>query len=675
MTRAWWDSPGPAVLKNGVPVLMPGGRDAAIATLEARIAGYVPEWRDLGEEDAGVALVRLFGLQLEPILSRLERLPEKALVEVLRTAGITCAPSRSAQTVVEFVPRENNTGTVEVPEGTHLLSPRADGEKGDVTWETDGSLSVPNVTLMQRYAFDGEISTRIDSDAAFAAFGDRPAINAAFYMGFSAIAASGSELSLYLVPASDGAPAPVAEGGARLTGPEPIPGLRWEALTDQGFVQVDVASDDTASLTRTGIVKLALPTGWQAGRPTLLGEGDGLYWVRLRLASGAFNKPPRIASIHLHTVPAIARKTQRNEFPVAETQNGIRLARLAHTPVLAGSVVLEIDEGATGGSLFALTQEESDTGTAVGGFRRWKEVETLAGQHPDARVFVLDALSGTLTFGDNIEGLQPPAGIRNIAVRSYATTLGDVGNVSTGQVARMAVQIAGIDGVANPLPASGGAATETAAEATDRGPGAIKARNRAVSTDDVALQARMVSGANISKAFAISAADPAYPGAVRPGSVAVFVIPQRQAYDPSASAPVASSETLGAVARHLAHATGPLGARICVANPRYQQVRIEASVSSAQGGSAAAAASAVRAALDNWLNPESGNWRIGATLRHADLVHVVLNADPAIIAVPFLAITLDGIAHPACQDIALARFGLPWPGRHRLVVETGEVAP
>jgi predicted phage baseplate assembly protein len=672
MTRPWWDNPRvPATLADGVPVLMPGGRAAALTALQARIAGFVPEWRDLGNEDAGVALVRLFGLQLDPILARAERLPEKAFVEFLRAAGLTLSSARSAAAIVVFTPDGRNVEPVEIPPGSKLLSGRSDGVKGDVTWETDARLSVPNLTLAERHAFDGEVALQAAEGETFAAFGDRPEVGAALYLGFEGIGRVDGQLSLAFEVPGNGAPRPVAEGGPTPPG-RPAPQLRWEALTNRGFQPIDVEADATGALGRTGIVTLALPVTVVVGRPAAVGAGDPLYWLRLRLAGGTLDPPPQLQSIHTHAVNVTARETVRNEFPVPEAVGQSSRVKLARAPVLSGSVVLEVDEGAAGADLFSLDGVDgAGTGTS-GTFRQWEEVATIAGQRPDARVFVLDTATGEIRFGDGREGRVPPPGVRVVAVRSYAVTLGAAGNVAVDAISRLPVRIAGISAATNPFRAAGGATAEERAAAIAHGPAMLKTRGRAVSTSDMALLARQAPGANVLKACALSGVDPAFPGANRPGTVGVFIVPLRHPSESPGAPPVTTSETLGAVARHLARAVGPLGARVVAAAPRYEEVRIEATLSVSPGADPVAAERAARAALDLWLNPESAEWRIGATLRHADLTHVVLDADEGIAAVPFLAVTLDGIGFPACADVTLRRFSLPWPGRHRLAVETEE---
>ncbi|UZK70307.1 putative baseplate assembly protein [Sphingomonas sp. S1-29] len=668
MTRPWWDQPGAeAQMDRGTPILLPGGGGTMLEQMRERIRGFTPEWRDLSEEDAGVALVRLFGTQLTPIVERAGRLPQKALIEYLRVAGIGLAPPRPARAFVQFEPRPQNDAPVLIPDGFRLSSPRADGGSGGVNWETEDVLSVGNIVLNEILAFDGTIGRAAKAGERLAPFGERPVLGAALYLGFAVTGTPGGSIALLFEPETMGVPAPVSEGGAPPpTIPRPV--LRWEALTARGFVTAAETRDDSDRLTRTGLTILKLPAGWQAGRPPGGADGPPLHWLRLRFASGAMRSPSRLAGIYPHVVMAVARETHREEYPVREADGRAVIARLSRTPVLTGSVVLEVDEGAVGANLFDIAAP-----SASGGFRRWREVPTLAGQRPDARVFTLDGATGTIRFGDQREGMSPPQGNRNIAVRAYATSLGSAGNVGAGGIGTIVSQLAGIQGVSNPLPASGGADAEFADAAIARGPAMVKARGRAVTAGDVALLAAEAEGADIVRAYALPCVDPAFPGAVRPGTIGVFVIARRHRKDISSGPPAATSVTLGAVAAHLAGTAGPLGARVVAANPRFHEVIVEAIVTVAAGRDAAAAVHAASEALDRYLNPErDGEWAIGTVLRHSRIVHVVLGASPDIVSVSFLSLTVDGAGNPACADVPLSRFGLPWPGRHRLLAEAEE---
>ena len=98
MSAAWWGreslnrtAPGPL----DPPQLATPGRATVRAAVEARIAAFTPEWRRRTPGDAGDALLSLHGELAEPLLERLNRMPEKAFREYLRTAGIaagTIAP-------------------------------------------------------------------------------------------------------------------------------------------------------------------------------------------------------------------------------------------------------------------------------------------------------------------------------------------------------------------------------------------------------------------------------------------------------------------------------------------------------------------------------------------------------------------------------------------------------
>lgn len=673
MSWPWWDDPSAeAVLDGDRPVLLPGGRSEAIARLQRRIAGFTPEWRDLSEEDAGVALARLFGLQFEPVVARLEKLPDKVLREFLSVAGITLSSPRAAQTRIAFTPKETNAEPVEVPKGVKLRSAPADDSDTDVTWETQAPLRVANCTLAQVLNFDGEFAVEIGEGSAFAPFSPNSPVGSALYLGFAGVGDLSGLLALGVTLTNDEIALPVALGGSEPSQDSP-PRLVWEYSGARGFAAAPVESDDTAQFTKDGIVQLDLPSGWQASRPDTLGEGESLFWLRLRLAAGTPAKSALLSSITPHVVRAAAQESYRNEFPIAEGGGPGKTARLAQTPVVSDALVVEVDEGASPVDLFAIPSGELDDRSG-GAWRQWERVETLAGQSADARVFELDPLTGVITFGDGINGAALPAGVRGIAVRSYAVTSGAAGNVAPGMVDRMVRNLAGIDEVSNIDPGEGGANTESIATAERRGPGEIKARGRAVTAGDMQLLAESTPGANILRAFAHPGVDPAYPDAEIAGTVGIFVMAERHPSAPAATPPYASSAALKAVATHIPQSVGPAGARAAVGNPAYQEVSVEGIVVLKPGSDAQLIGSLIRSELDAWLDPQTehpdyGWWALGDELRHADLNHLVLSVDAAILAAPYLSLRVDGIASEPCGNVSLHRFALPWPAAHSLRIE------
>lgn len=107
MTGIWWGKeaalevlpPRPASPSSATqpPELTPASRGAVTSELLGRAASYTPEWRRRSASDAGIALACLFGEQVEPVLGRLNRLPDKALVEFLSMAGVEPFPGQAGR--------------------------------------------------------------------------------------------------------------------------------------------------------------------------------------------------------------------------------------------------------------------------------------------------------------------------------------------------------------------------------------------------------------------------------------------------------------------------------------------------------------------------------------------------------------------------------------------------
>jgi predicted phage baseplate assembly protein len=673
----WWERGRrpdqlPAI-EQGEPRLVPGGRAALIAVVRARIAGFTPDWRPAKEGDAGDALIKLFGTQLEPVLARIERLDERALIEFLSTAGLSLPGARPASALVAFEVAPAAPAPVVVPPGFQLASAAADGSPDDVIWETQRTLAAIPGEVAELFVHDGETIRPVEPAAPFEPFGPEQRAGSYLLIGLDAPLAPSPTLSLGVLLADAAtAPTPVAEGGEPgATASRPV--LRWEALAAGGFQPVEVITDGSALLARTGIVELRLPRGFPPDRPAAAGEGEPRRWLRLRLLQGRRESPTPIARLLLNVVSALAARSIRDELPTPLGASAPRQWRLSQTPVLEGSLVLVVDEG-----IEAFDDAEEDV--AAAGFCRWHAVETLSGQPPDARVYVLDPATGIISFGDNRTGRAPPAGIRNIVARLYQVAAGRASAVEAESITRMLRSIPHLRGVTNPLPASGGVDTGTLEAILASGPALVRARGRAVSPDDMALLAGQAPGADVARAFALRGVDPALPGARMPGVVGLFVVPRRRPGDPAAGPPVADQATLGAAAAALARDLAPLGARVVAGNPRYHRVRIEAAVEIDAVADAGAVMRVLFDALDRYLDPYRGGeagdgWGLGAPLRHARLVRRLHDASAAVRSVPYLAINLDGHRHEACADAPLSLYGLPWPDGHELIPQIAEIQP
>ncbi|MCK6547513.1 putative baseplate assembly protein [Myxococcota bacterium] len=99
-----------------------------LASALARVRQRAPEWTDLSPHDPGVVLLEAFAHLTDTLLYRVNRLPEKVYVELLRLIGVVQAPPVAARarlviTASAPVPRD-----VEVPEGTRVSAQAERGE-------------------------------------------------------------------------------------------------------------------------------------------------------------------------------------------------------------------------------------------------------------------------------------------------------------------------------------------------------------------------------------------------------------------------------------------------------------------------------------------------------------------------------------------------------------------
>jgi predicted phage baseplate assembly protein len=668
----WWERdaqtegrlvPGPG--PSGVqPELTEATREAVRADVRSRIAGYTPDWTDPDRQDAGVALVRLFGTQVEPVLSRVNRLPEKVLAEHLATAGVRRRPAGAAATLLEFTVNPADGASVLIPAG---FQSGASSRAGQVIYETDEDLYATPATLGALAVQEsGTLETLPLGPAGpsrpFAPFGRDPEPGNGLWIGLAGPAAAYPRLSLgFVVVAAP--PAPADSGDPVSLAPLPL--LRWDVLDGTRLVRAELMRDGTAGLRASGTVELRVPRTWAPGSPPGFRQGTPLRWLRLQIAHGAFaGAAPVLSGLRLNMVAATAARTVRDE-PLQPIQDpgvtGRRRMRLSQLPILTGSVVIEVDDD-TGGDVF---------GTSVGSSSRWQEVESLAAYGADDRVFTVDHETGEVTFGDGVNGTAVPPGFRNVRALRYRVGGGSNGAVRAGAVNGVVTALPFVIGVNNPFPASGGTDAESDADTIRRGVGELRARGRAVAPADYGLLATRAPGASVARAQGVPGLHPDFAGVPIPGVVGVLVVPAVAPGDDRAEPPVPTAATLRAVADFLTREVAPAGVTVVAAPARYRRVAVESWVTLDQDHDRAAvlarAGDAVRGYLDPLSGGESGaGWPFGGALRHAALVRRLLAVD-GVLAVSQLSLTVDGVRLPPCTDHAIGPHTLVWPERPLLI--------
>jgi predicted phage baseplate assembly protein len=686
MSAPWWGresvpgkagrmvpGPGSAGLQ---PELAPASRADVIAGVRGRIARYTPEWTSQRVDDAGQALVRLFGEQMEPVLERVNRLPEKAFVEVLSAGGVSPLPATPASILLRFEIALEAPASTLIPRGFQVGARPVGG--GDlVIFETERSIFAAPAAIAEMHLQQGNFFLALDpaGEAPILPFGARPRAGNALLLGLSGEATPGPSLTVGIgIARPAAAPPPVPAGGVF---PLPLPAapfLRWDILDGTVFRPVEMTLDQTGGLIRSGVVELRLPRRWRPGRPPGLEGDEPLRWLRLRLLRGRFEKPPALSFVTLNLTAATAVRTFRNEILEPVAGSGGRQMRLGRTPVLPGSLILEVAEGGFD-ELVAdprdnpeLFPEAEPDAPPPPGVSRWRAVDDLALFGPDDPVYVLDPLTGVVTFGDGVRGAALPPGVRHVRALRYRVGGGALGAVPAGAASNAQGSAAFLTKVENPLPASGGTDLEPRPRTLRRGPEEIRARDRAVTVADYPLMALRTPGARVARAHALSGVHPAFPGRLVPGVVAVFVVPQDSA---PGEPPIPTEEDLRAVASVLADASAPAGVDVVAAAPRYRRVRVEADLVIDPAADTGKTVTRVLDTIDGFLHPLTGGddgagWPFGRALEHNDLLRRLV-ALPGVSAIPRLILVVDGVRLRACTDVPLGPGELFFPQGHEVV--------
>ena len=157
--------------------------------------------------------------------------------------------------------------------------------------------------------------------------------------------------------------------------------------------------------------------------------------------------------------------------------------------MLAGTLQLAIAESAEPGALLV----------------PWAEVTSLDVAGPFDKLYELDAEAGLVYFGDGERGAIPPLVPRagQVVARRYRHGGGVIGECDAGAINKLGVQVTGLSGVANVVPARGGADAETLDEAKERARKELSTRSRAVTSGDFAWIAEQTPGVRVARAIVV----------------------------------------------------------------------------------------------------------------------------------------------------------------------------
>ena len=287
---------------------------------------------------------------------------------------------------------------------------------------------------------------------------------------------------------------------------EIVPKVVWEYyagldVNGEDIWKPVVIEDGTERFQVSGIVSFQCPVDIQPRRRF----GHDRYWVRVRVSQETDKSfvCPEFIGIYYNTAWARNHVTTKNEVIGSGTGSPTQVAKMTMKPVLDGQQIVVVEPEPPSAEEVAVIEEEEgddavkiihdEAGSVKEAAIRWHEVEDFSLSNSSDRHYRIDRINGLVYFGDGTRGMKPPKQLNNIVAGFYHSGGGVKGNSDIGTITAMRNSLAHIKTVSNPMPAFGGADAETEAAALQRGPYALKNRNRAVTSQDFEFLAREAS--------------------------------------------------------------------------------------------------------------------------------------------------------------------------------------
>lgn len=271
-----------------------------------------PDWTDQNTSDPGIALIELLSWLVEVDSYRSSAVSDRERRLLLSLTGFSPTAPQPAHALVRL-----RSAAPLVPGGLVATGVRS-GDAVPLTLLADvvvrgaevGALAHATVAAEADGYRTGcaDLTREHSTGRPILPLGADPTIGDCLLIGLDASdPLVAGPIDLWFV-AAPGAWAPERPGPA---GPHHSVRTGWEAWDGSAWVAVPAADthDDTAGLTRSGRVRLVLPTLPAA----TLGDqvagalaGHVLSWLRCRLASGRLDAPPSLTSVHVDAGEVVA---------------------------------------------------------------------------------------------------------------------------------------------------------------------------------------------------------------------------------------------------------------------------------------------------------------------------------------------------------------------------------
>jgi predicted phage baseplate assembly protein len=622
--------------------------DDLYAELRARIPMYNREWTNFNDSDPGITLLQLFAFLGETLLHQMNQVPRRNYLKFAQLLGLELRAPKQATVRLTFTPKANERPAT-IPERSVYSAPVEGGPP--LQFETVRALDVIGAPLaVTAVRADGrvELVTNVTSPKPepFFPLGRNPQVGNALYLGFKENAANPAPFPrrmtfLALRPQSDTAGVAVKAGDHDRDLVPPV-SLVWEYRPREDrdvWERLNVLKDETVAFTHDGYVEVAGPERIEASRA--LGDlvKQPMYWLRVRLDQRSYpaGRAPRLDYLLPNTVDAENLTTVRNVTLDASSGHAGQVLFLPQRSIDARSLELIIQHN--------------------GKDELWEQRPDLSESMSDSKHYVLNAASGSITFGDGLNGLIPTAGDAIIA-RSFRHGGGARGNrVAAAGVTGMVSQVAGIDKVMNVRPPTGGADEQSIEDFERNAPSVLRRRGRAVTAEDFEKEAIAIDG--VKQARAIAGRHPDYPGVTVPGAVTVMIIP-----DSTDRPPKPSAELLTSVGRAIDRVR-LITTEVYVASAAFIEIRVEALVVADPKAAFDQIAVDARKALDDVF--DARKWEFGRDVSIAEIYRVLFIGQ--VRSVENLLVYVDGRLHDVGGPVRVPSDAVIYSGDHIIVVQ------
>lgn len=596
------------------------------------IPRFAPGWTDFNPHDPGITFLELFAWLTEMQQFYMDQVREDSYRKFLKLLGIVPAEAVPAKAQVTFSlrppglikgeaedPVAAETASeqpVVIPKGTKLLAGEIAFQTGESLYFTQAELTKIITAAAGDFIDNTEINQH--SGLNYYAFGVQAERGSKLYLGFNR---PFSQAALYISLFETDYP-PVGIHGdepAEIVSPAQLAWEYFGAVPEKQKIRKNEAAwlpltplrDDTQNLTRSGQISFKAPGDM---RPLALHPvKETLYWLCCSVKTAGYELPPRIESLRLNTVEAIQIETiTENDGWLVGSSTGLPGQNffLPHTPVITPPLILEIGKSNPHSPLELIWES-------------WQRVVDFDSSKPADCHYLLDPVTGELSFGDGVNGAIPPTAQYpdqpNIRVKMYQTGGGELGNVKAGAISLIVSEqdspLRGLQ-VVNYRAAEGGKDPESLEQAKSRVCRELNTVSRAVTLADYEKLACQTPGLRVSRAKAILDQDNQ--------TVTVIAVPFSLA-----PKPVPSEGFLDTVRHHL-NRHRLVTTNLTVVPPEYVRVDIQAALGIKPGFNPEMTRELAAARLEEFLHPfrggpEGTGWPFGRPVYPSEL-HQVLES-------------------------------------------------